>query len=291
MKKANIHLLPPLIILLALGIAPLIFSSIMSFQGIWLKTPWLNKSFVFLDNFSQVLKEPQFLRALIHTSLFVWITLTIEMIIGFLLAYFLYHAMMGKNYIVQLGLFLPLATPAVLSAQMWRLFFHDANGVLNQMLGRLGLITDHIPWLSEPMLAWFAIGIAELWKVTPFVTVIFLASLLTIPKETWEAASIDGAKGWSLMRFIAIPIIRTSILVVALFRLLDGIRVFDLIYVLTQGGPGGSTDVLGLFVYRNLFSEMALGKGSAAALMMLLLACLFTICIFLIFKKYNRRYE
>ncbi|MDP3980981.1 MAG: sugar ABC transporter permease [Chlamydiota bacterium] len=291
MKAKNLSLMPVLIIFILFGIVPVFYSGFMSFQGIWLKTPWLNKSFVYFDNYRLILTDPQCYQALWHTLGFVLITLGIEVSAGFCLAYALFRATMGKHYLIQLGLFLPLATPAVLSAQMWRLFFHDSQGLLNRVLEHLHMISQQIPWLSEPVLAWFTIGVAELWKVTPFVTVVLLSSLLNIPRQTWEAAYLDGAKGWKCIRFIAIPLIRKTILVIILFRMLDAIRVFDLVYVMTQGGPGGATDVLGLFVYRALFSEMAMGKASAASIIMIGLAGVLALIIFLVYRKYTKDYE
>lgn len=271
-KYANLGLLPAAAILATVGLAPLVVTCVAGFHKLNLKTPWMNRAFAGFDNYVRLALDGEFWRCTLHTAVFVTVTLALEIVAGFWIAYALYRSGLGRRFWCQIALFLPLATPSILSGQMWRIFFHDADGIANLGLLRLGFVSGPVPWLSDPGLAWLAIGIAEVWKIIPFVTVLFLAALVRIPREIWEAAQLDGVRWSSGARHIALPLVRPTLVVIMLFRILDGIRVFDVIYILTQGGPGGATDVLGLYVYRTQFSDLDIGLGCAASVAMLLMA-------------------
>ena len=151
---------------------------------------------------------------------------------------------------------LPWAIPTVVSARMWEWMYNTDLGVLNYLLGR------QINWLGSPRWALNAAVFMDVWKTTPFVVILLLAGLQTIPRELYAAARVDGAKGWSLFRHISLPQLRPLILVVLLFRVLDAFRVFDAVYVLTGGGPANATETLSIYAYKVLFQTLQFGYGA-----------------------------
>jgi multiple sugar transport system permease protein len=158
----------------------------------------------------------------------------------------------------------PWAIPTVVSSQMWRFIFNDRYGLFNFVLFGADTARYMAP-LAEPGPALLAIIAAEIWKTTPFAGLIILAGLQTIPDELYESASIDGARAWQRFRHVTLPLIRPALLLALLFRSIDALRVFDLVFVMTQGGPADATNVLQFYGYKKSFAEGMIGYGSAVA--------------------------
>ncbi|HEY7675563.1 MAG TPA: sugar ABC transporter permease, partial [Candidatus Methylomirabilis sp.] len=158
--------------------------------------------------------------------------------------------------------------PTVVSALMWGWIFHDRYGIANRLLMDLGLLDAPLVWLGTPGTAFLAAVVADVWKATPYVALILLAGLQGIGEDVVEAARLDGAAGLAFLLRIVLPILRPALAVALLFRALDAFRVFDVIYVLTRGGPGGATETLALLAYQTLFQDLDFGRGAALSVIL-----------------------
>jgi ABC-type sugar transport system permease subunit len=157
----------------------------------------------------------------------------------------------------------PWAIPTVVSALLWRFMFDGASGIANRLVVGLGLADHPVVWFIHPLAAWLPVILADAWKTTPFVALLLLAGLQNIDPSLYEAARIDGASAWRRVRYITLPLLRPALLVALIFRTLDAFRVFDLIYVLTGGGPGTATEPIALYTFAALFQDLRFGYGSA----------------------------
>ncbi len=224
---------------------------------------YLPRKFVGLANFSNILSDPDFLNAFRFTLLFTGMTVAIETVFGLLFALLLNEQFRGRSMLRAVVL-IPWAIPTIVSAKIWKLIFDYSYGVLNFCIISFGVSSDKINWLGAPIAAFWALVIAEVWKTTPFVVIILLAGLQALPKELYLQAQIDGAGLWKRFRAITLPLIRPVLLIALIFRTIDSLRVFDLVYVLTGGGPGSSTKTLSVVGFEWYTSDL-FGKGSAVS--------------------------
>jgi multiple sugar transport system permease protein len=168
----------------------------------------------------------------------------------------------------------PWALPTSVMALAWAWIFHDTFGMANDLLARLGLLGEPVAWLAHPGTAMGALVVADAWKTTPFVALILLAGLQGIPQEVLEAARVDGAGPWQRFRRITLPLLLPSLVVATLFRSIQAWGAFDLVYVMTGGGPGGSTETLSLYAFQSWFRYLDFGYGAAVAVQGMLVALL-----------------
>nr|WP_240992653.1 sugar ABC transporter permease [Mesorhizobium ciceri] len=159
----------------------------------------------------------------------------------------------------------PWAMPTVVTSKMFGWLFDGQNGIINYILLHAGLIDQNINWYGSPDTAMMTIIIADVWKTTPFMALLLLTGLQTVPNSLIEAGRMDGAKGWTTFWYIRLPLLMPTLLIAGLFRALDAFRVFDLVYVLTGGGPADSTETLSTLSYKVLFSTLQFGYGSAVS--------------------------
>lgn len=227
----------------------------------------LGFTFVGLQHYRALLVDPRFHRALGNTVVFTAASTALEMLLGLAFALLLATPLRGRqgSFIgVSRGLVLvPWALPTAVMAMAWRFLYNDQYGAVNDLLVRCGLVAEPINWLGEPGWAMAAAVLADVWKTTPFVVVILLAGLAAIPGELYEALEIDGAGPWQRFRLLTLPRLTPYLLLALLFRLIQAFGLFDLMWVLTGGGPGGSTEVLPLLIYRATFRYLDLGYGAA----------------------------
>jgi multiple sugar transport system permease protein len=227
-----------------------------------LRMPWLGAPFVGLANYLRIAHDPRFWAALAHTAFFTATSITLEMLLGLLLALALNRRFPGRGLARSLVL-LPWAIPTVVSALLWRFMFDAQAGVANALLVDAGLLDKPMVFFVHAWTAWIPIVLADVWKTTPFVALLLLAGLQNIDETLYEAASVDGAgAGWQLWH-ITLPLLRPALLVALIFRTLDAFRVFDLIYVLTNGGPGTSTEPVALYTFDALLQNLQFGYGAA----------------------------
>jgi multiple sugar transport system permease protein len=232
------------------------------------------QAFTGLGNWSRLLGDETFWGSLRTTVLFLGISLPLELLLGLSLALLLNRTFRARGF-VRAVLLLPMMLSPVVVALVWKMMYAAPFGPLNSILHGLGLIEQDVLWLASPATAMFSIVIATVWQWYPFSFLIFTAGLQTIPSEEYEAAAIDGAGQWALLRAIVLPHLAPFTLIILLSRLLDGFKTFAIVYNLTGGGPGDSTNLISFHVYRTAFSSFNLGYGStlAVGLMLVMLAC------------------
>ncbi|PYU95649.1 MAG: sugar ABC transporter permease [Acidobacteria bacterium] len=274
-------LAPSVVMLLALTVYPLIFVLHVSFHRL---TP-AGDVFVGLRNYARILQDGFFCRAVAQTLIFAGTALILEFLLGLALALLLDSEIRGRAFWRALFL-LPMILPPVVAGVTWRLIYNPNFGVLNGILRLFGLDTRRWTWLADPSLALPAVILVDVWEWTPFVFLILLAGLQAIPQEPYEAARIDGANAWQTFFHITLPLLIPAILVALLLRTMDLLRIFDQIFILTQGGPGFATETVSLYIYKTAFRFYDFGY--AAVLSIVLLAVTMVLCrLYLRFLKPN----
>ena len=267
-------LLSPTVLILLLFIAVPIGQSIfLSLHRSIIGLPQLITVFVGLDNYQELFRDPVARHSFWITILFVGSSTSFELALGLLLALLLHHRFSGRGTL-RACVLIPWAIPTVVAAQMWRFLLNDAYGMVNYVV--FGPEINHyIPWLAQPSTAFWAIVFADVWKTSSFAALLILAGLQVIPDEIYQAARVDGATVWKRFWTITWPFIRPALLISLLFRSIDAFRVFDLAFVMTQGGPADATNVLQLYGYKKMFVEGWMGYGSAVSV------CIFVVVLML----------
>ena len=271
-----LRFIAPSILFVALfSLYPLFESLRLSFYRMILTLPWLGQRFVGWENYRDLASDPVAFSSLITSIIFVAVTTPVEVALGLAMALVLNRSFRGRAWLRAIVL-VPWAIPTVVASQMWRFIFNDRYGLFNFVW--FGDATEHY-WapLAEPRLALLAVMVADIWKTSSFAGLIILAGLQFIPNELYEAASIDGATVWQRFRHITLPLIRPALLLALLFRTIDALKVFDLVFVMTQGGPADATNVLQFYGYKKSFAEGMIGYGSAIAVAVFALSVLLSI--------------
>jgi multiple sugar transport system permease protein len=249
---------------------PILYSFYLSMHRIILTIPTLEQPFIGLENYRELLHDKIALHSLINTLIFVFISTFLEILLGLVIALVINRHFRGRG-MVRAAILVPWAIPTVVSSQMWRFIFNDKYGLLNYIL--FGSDTSsYVAWLANPVSAFAAIVVADVWKTSSFAALLILAGLQIIPDELYEAARIDGATPWQQFKRITLPLIKPAILIALLFRTMDAFRVFDLVFVMTQGGPADSTNVLQFYGYKKIFAEGLMGYGSTISVLVFLIA-------------------
>lgn len=254
--------LPAVGTILLVALFPLIWTAWESVHLHNLQMPWLGRPFIGLANYIEALRDPRFWGSLGHTAFFAVTSVGLELVLGLWLALAMNRAFRGRG-LVRAAILIPWAIPTVVSALLWRFLFEGQSGVVNAALVHLGVLRAPLVWFIEAGTAWVPVILADVWKTTPFVALLLLAGLQNIDASLYEAARIDGASAWRQFRFVTLPLLRPAILVALIFRTLDAFRVFDLIYALTGGGPGSSTEPIALYTFNALLQNLRFGYGSA----------------------------
>ncbi len=237
-----------------------------------------------LDNYGRMAFDGRFWQSLENTTLFTAVSVFLELVLGIGIALVLNQSFRGRGAVRTIAI-LPWALPTALIALAWAWIFNDQYGVWNDILRRLGLIHTGINWLGEPTLAMMAVIAAEVWKTTPFISILLLAGLQSIPSDLYEAHAIDGASSWQSFLRITLPLLMPQILIALLFRLAQAFGVFDLVAVMTGGGPAGATETVSLYVYATVMRYLDFGYGAALVVVtFLLLVAAVAIAFFLLSK-------
>ena len=264
------YIAPALGVIALVAVFPLAWTAWDSLHTHDLRMPWLGRPFVGLANYGEILRDGRFWGALGHTAFFAATSVTLELVLGLFLALAMNRAFRGRG-VVRAAVLVPWAIPTVVAALLWRFMFESQAGVANEVLLRLRLLEHPVVWFIHTATAWVPVILADVWKTTPFVALLLLAGLQNIDPALYEAAAVDGAgPGWQLWH-ITIPLLQPAILVALIFRTLDAFRVFDLIYVLTGGGPGTSTEPVALYAFNALLQNLRFGYGSALSVLIFLL--------------------
>jgi ABC-type sugar transport system permease subunit len=261
-RSPAVLLLPATAAMAAVSVYPVLQGLWLSLRDTSLISP--DDKFIGLDNYHAVLADPQFWNAWRHTLEFTAVSTLLETILGLAMALVLYEWFIGRG-LVRAAMLVPWAIPTVVTSKMFGWLFDGQNGVINYLLLSLGLIDERINWYGSTEHALQTIIIADVWKTTPFMALLLLAGLQTIPQSLREAALTDGTRPWQYFWHVRLPMLAPTLLIAAMFRALDAFRIFDLVYVLTGGGPADSTETLSTLTYKQLFSALQFGYGSALA--------------------------
>jgi len=269
---------PAAIIIFGIALYPILHTFYISLHQINLKFPDLGMSFIWFENYIRLFRDVRAMSALLNTIFFTVSTVALELIFGMIIALLMDRALRFRG-ILRATVLIPWAMPTVVAAMLWRWMYNDQSGIINAILVATGVTTEYLQFLAEPALAWVAVIVTEVWKTTPFMALLLLAGLQVIPREVYEASAIDGASKIRTFFTITLPLIKPVLLVALLFRTLDAFRVFDVIFVMTGGGPGNSTESLSLYTYKTMFGALDFGYGSA-------LSILTFVCVILISVLY-----
>jgi multiple sugar transport system permease protein len=260
-REAWMLLAPAAIVLGTVTLVPMLYVVELSFEHRSVLHP---PAFAGLENYGRLVQDERFWRALGNTLYFTIVSVGLELGLGLAAALLLVHAGRARAFAYG-AMLVPWAIPGVVSARMWEWIYNAEYGVLNFLLG------TRTNWLGDPVLALHAVIAMDVWKSTPFVALLVLAGLQGIPRELHRAAAIDGATAWTTFRRITLPLLAPALLVAAVFRTIDALRVFDAVYVLTGGGPADGTQTLSVYAYRILFQTLDFGYGAALSVTVLMI--------------------
>jgi multiple sugar transport system permease protein len=258
---------PCILIILLVTIFPTIYSFGLSFTKWEISLP--NRPFIGLGNYVELFGDSRFLHSILITALIVIVGVGIEMILGFGLAQVLSGRMKGKRFFVAAFLLPVMAMPVVVG-YTWRLLWDAMYGPINQIIGWVIGRPFQFTWLAKTSTALFAVLVTEIWQWTPFMFLVYLSGIISLDPELFEAADIDGASGWKKLRYLTIPLLRPIIIVALLIRGLDALKFFDVIFALTGGAPGTSTETISFYIYKTGYQFFRLGYGSAASFVLLI---------------------
>ena len=250
--------LPALSVNALIALGPVLWAAWESLFLHDLRMPWLGRRFIGLGNYVEAFSSPRFWEAIGHTTAFAAVSVTLEIVLGLALAVTVDSMTRGRG-IVRTAMLLPWAVPTVVVGLVWRFIFETPTGLI---------------WFADPLAAWLPIVLADVWKTTPFVALLLLAGLQNIDRTLYEAAQIDGASAWRQFTAITLPLLKPALLVALVFRAVDAFRVFDVIYVMTGGGPGTATEPIALYTFSALLENLRFGYGSALSVMVFLVTFL-----------------
>lgn len=270
---------PGILIMLLVGIFPLIYSLVVSFQNITMTDT--DTSFHGLLNYKQLFKDVRLWKALGHTALITAIALPLELIFGYLLAQLFLERMPGRQIFVAL-LVLPTVLSPIVAGATWRLMFDVRFGPIGQIVNYFAGEPVTLLWTVNPSLVYPAIIVCEVWQWTPFMFLLLLAALSNVDPSQLEAAELDGASYWRVLRQIIIPAIKPVVAIAVLIRGLDLFRIFDIIWALTEGGPGSMTETISLYTYVIGFTQFDTSYTAAVAF---LVVALLTIVVTFVLRR------
>jgi ABC-type sugar transport system permease subunit len=260
---------PALLIIVLFTIYPVIYAVRISFYQYILTKP-NSHPFIGLKNFHDVITSYYFKNSLINTSIYTISAVAGVIIFGLIVAMLLNTKIRSVN-LLKIIILLPWAIPAVVAGLMWKWILNSDFGIFNGILYSLGAIKSYIPFLADPTLAKISLIMAHIWKEGPLAAIFILAGLQLIPNELYEAAKIDGGDGLRVFRFITLPLLRPILLVVIVYETMTAILTFDLVYVLTGGGPADSTALISWFAYAEIYKSLNLGTGIALSIIIALI--------------------
>lgn len=278
-----VMLLPALLVLGLVFIYPIARAFWLSWFTENLGTQ-LQPVFTGLGNYQRMLGDGRFWQSLSNTAIFTVISVFLELLLGLGVALILNKSFWGRG-VVRTVAIIPWALPTAVMGLAWAWIFNDQYGVVNDLLLRLGLIDTGINWLGTPTLAMIALIVADVWKTTPFISIILLAGLQSISEDLYEAHRLDGASPWQSFTQITLPLLMPQILIALLFRFAQSFGIFDLIQVMTGGGPAGSTETVSIYIYSTVMRYLDFGYGAALVVVTFLLLVFAVVIISGLLKK------
>ncbi len=268
--SARVMLAPTIIVLLVVGIYPLLFVLNMSVRTYLLSKPYLGHDFLGAKNYVTVLNDPLFWQSLRRTAQFFAYTIPLQLVVGIGIALLLDGTRWRKlSALTRVVLVLPIATTPTVVGLVGRLLFNRDFGFINYLLSVVGV--EPVSWLGEAGPAMLTIALTDIWQWTPFFALVMLSGLATIPADVLEAVQLETRNNWNIFRFIQLPYLWPGITAVLIIRTADILKLFDMIFVLTRGGPGVSTELVSVYIQRVGFRVFDMGVASAQAVLLLIL--------------------
>jgi multiple sugar transport system permease protein len=265
-RLAGLFISPALALLLFLSVFPLLWALYLSFTD-YSATRDVPAQWVGLDNYLEILGSSAVHERAVTTAVYVVVAVALQTALGFSIAYLISRRVRGRGLMTTLFL-VPMMLSPVVVGLFWRFMLDTQFGVVNSLLGSLGL--GQVEWLTNQRMALISVILVDTWQWTPFIMLIALAGLTAVPRYLYEAASIDRASEWFRFRHITLPLVWPLLLIAVLFRAIEAFRLFDLVYILTNGGPGTSTETLSFHVYKVAFLGFDTGTASAYGILMVL---------------------
>ncbi len=258
-------IVPALVVVLAVIVFPWVFTIWMSMNEWKVGSP---TTFVGLANYFRMPNDPRFLEAVVHTIYYTALSVLLPVVLGTLSAVVFHQKFVGRGFLRGIFIMPMMATPVAI-ALVWTMMFHPQLGVLNYMLSLVGIPPQL--WVFNPNTVIPSLVLVETWQWTPLVMLIVLGGLAAIPTEPYESAQIDGANLWQVFRYITLPLIMPFLFIAGMIRMIDAVKSFDIIFAITQGGPGSASETINVYLYSVAFVYYDLGYGSAIAVIFFLL--------------------
>lgn len=278
-------LTPSMLVILIITVLPVVFTLVLSFFDTPLSNP-IPRDFVGFGNYLEFLTSAQFWQAIWRTLYFTLVSVGLELALGLGIALLIHARPPGWSFL-RTSLIIPWAVPTVVNGAMWRWIYNADYGALNGVLLSLGIIEKYQAWMTDPIVAMNLVIVADIWHSVPFIAIILQAALAGIPVELEEAAAVDGANVFQRFLLIRLPLLQPAILVALVVRTVEAFRVFDIIYVITSGGPAFGTVTISYLTYLESFTYGHLGSGSALSF----LISAFTLVMALVYIKILYRPE
>jgi ABC-type sugar transport system permease subunit len=273
-RRLGYALVAPVVILLLLVTGyPLVYNLWNSFHNVVLSNAGASQNFVGLKNYQELATATGFPQALARTLAFTAVSVVLETVAALGLALMLHRGFRGRG-LMRAAILIPWAVPTVVSAMLWTTMFDQRSGFVDYVLGLLHLPGSNTTWLAGEWTAWAAILVADAWKNVPFIAIILLAGLQLIPGDVYEAARIDGATAWQSFRRMTLPLLRPALMVAVIFRTLQAFLVFDIIYIMTGGGPGTTTETLSYLNWQAFLVNTNFGYGGAISISLVVISLL-----------------
>lgn len=264
-------IVPTIIIFLAFAVFPVVRTITLSLFHFRLQTG-STMTFLGIANYLKMFSDSRFYSSLTFTLLFTLLTVGCEVLLGLLFAQMMNLTIKGQG-LLRVIVLIPWAIPTMVSGFMWKFMVHDQYGVFNQILSSIGVLDSFIPWLSQDRTAQFILVLSDIWKTSPYVSLLILAGLQTIPASLMEAAEIDGAGAFRRYFSITLPLLKPVLATAILFRIISSFKVYTVIVALTNGGPGYATESMTMYTMRTYFDAGNYGYGSALASFTLVVTC------------------
>jgi len=259
--------IPTLVIIILVVIGPLLYALYISFNDWHIVNPESTPTFNYFNNYIKLFKSERFYNSLIVSGKLLLLTLPFELLLGLIVALALENIHRFRGIVTSVMLIPTMIAPIAVGI-IWLMLFSTKYGPINYFLKLFG--QDAIIWTASKDWSLFAIAVAEIWEWTPFVIVLFLAGIVVQPVELYEAATVDGADRWRVLKYIKLPLLKPVILVTVIFRTVDILKIFEIPFVLTEGGPGNETEVISIFIYRQGFQFWEIPYAAAASFILLI---------------------
>ena len=268
-RFSYLFVIPALAFISIFTIYPLVYAVRTSLYDIVLSIPFVSP-YVGIGNYVAVFGSYYFWSSLLNTLIYGGICVFSVTLVGLSVSLLL-NAPLRISGVLRVIILFPWAIPFVISGVIWKWIFNSSYGVFNGLLYSLGIIDSYVSWLSHPWWAKLCLAVAHVWKEMPFASIMFLAGLQAVPHEVFDACKVDGGTSWNTFRYVTFPLLRPVFLVVVIYETMIGITTFDLVYVMTGGGPGDSTSLLSWYAYAETFKFLNLGRGAALSIILALI--------------------